>query len=119
MVLMELLSCVKFWIRGVSRESLSSFVKLTWKGLMIMSIGNLSSAMENMGVDLKSITWIKGCLPLAYFFIIINRRANCLFRSSYGFRLGDHVSLLLFKIAMEVFSAMMKKAIEVGWVDGV
>lgn len=60
-----------------------------------------------MGFDRKWRNWIKFCVSMASFSILINGCSEGFFNSSRGVRQGDPLSPLLFVIVMEAFSKMI------------
>ena len=73
--------------------------------------------MEKMGFGAKWIRWIKWCISIASFSVMIDGTSSGFFRSSRGLRQGDSLSPYLFVIVMEAFSQMIEKAIVGGLPD--
>ncbi|RVW93640.1 putative mitochondrial protein [Vitis vinifera] len=74
--------------------------------------------MQKMGFRDKWIRWIKWCISTTSFSVLVNGTPMGFFQSSRGLRQGDPLSPYLFVIAMEVFSAFLKRAVEGGFLSG-
>ena len=66
----------------------------------------------------KWIGWIKWCISIASFSVLINRTSKGFCQSSRRLRQGDLLSSYLFVIAMEVFSSFLKRAVDGGFMSG-
>ena len=66
----------------------------------------------------KWVGWIKWCISIASFSVLVNGTFTSFFQSSRGLRQGDPFSPYLFVIAMEVFSCLLKKAVDGGFLLG-
>ena len=75
----------------------------------------LFSVMGKMGFREKWIGWVKWCLSMASFSILVNGTPAGFFQSSRGLRQGDPPSPHPFAIAMEALSCMFKRAGEGGF----
>ncbi|XP_043697301.1 uncharacterized protein LOC122648107 [Telopea speciosissima] len=69
----------------------------------------LFEIMERMGFPSKFIRWVKACVDTPSFSILLNGSPTGYFRGKRGIRQGDPLSPYLFTIAMEGFSALMRK----------
>ncbi|RVW95287.1 Transposon TX1 uncharacterized 149 kDa protein [Vitis vinifera] len=76
------------------------------------------TVMQKMGFGDKWIRWIKWCISIASFSVLVNGTPTGFFQNSKGLRQGDPLSPYLFVIAMEVFSAFLKRAVEGGYLSG-
>ncbi|RVW40176.1 LINE-1 retrotransposable element ORF2 protein [Vitis vinifera] len=76
------------------------------------------TVMQKMGLGEKWIRWIKWCISTASFSVLVNGTPTGFFQSSRGLRQGDPLSPYLFVIAMEVFSAFLKRAVEGDFLSG-
>ena len=74
--------------------------------------------MQNMGFGEKWIKWIKWCISTASFSVLVNGTPTGFFQSSRGLRQDDPLSPYLFVMAMEVFSASIKRAVEGDFLSG-
>ena len=71
----------------------------------------------------KWLNWIKWCISMASFSVLVNGTLAGFFRSSRGLRQGHPLSPYLFVIGMETLSCLNDRAVEgsllaVGWVEG-
>ena len=78
----------------------------------------LLTVMQKMGFGEKWIGWIKWCISIASFSVLVNGTPTSFFQSSRGLRQGDPLSPHLFVIAMEVFSSLLKRAVDGGFLLG-
>ena len=62
--------------------------------------------------------WVKWCMSIANFFVLLNGSPTGFFRSSRGLRQGDPLSAYLFVMGMEALSLMIDKATEGGYIFG-
>ena len=73
---------------------------------------------DRMGFGVKWKGWIKACITIVRFSIIVNGSLLGFFGSSRGLRQGDPLSPLLFLLIMEVLSRILKKTEECGLLRG-
>ncbi|KAJ9691054.1 hypothetical protein PVL29_013294 [Vitis rotundifolia] len=78
----------------------------------------LLAVLRKMGFGEKWIKWIEWCISTVKFSVLINGSPSGFFHSSRGLRQGDPLSPYLFVIAMEVFSCMLSRAINGGFLSG-
>lgn len=71
-----------------------------------------------MGFGKKWIGWIKWCISMTRFSILVNDTLFGFFQSSRGLRQGDPCSPYLFLIAMEALSCLLKRAVSGGFLLG-
>ena len=62
-----------------------------------------------MGFGVKWCKWIRTCISIIQFSVLINGSPADFFGSSRGLRQGDPLSPMLFLIMMEVFSRMLRR----------
>ncbi|RVW70881.1 putative mitochondrial protein [Vitis vinifera] len=86
-----------------------AYDKVNWTFILIV--------MQKMGFGEKWIRWIKWCISIASFSVLVNGTPVGFFQSSRGLRQGSPLSPYLFVIAMEVFSAFLKRAVEGGFLS--
>ncbi|RVW51943.1 Transposon TX1 uncharacterized 149 kDa protein [Vitis vinifera] len=78
----------------------------------------LLAIMEKMGLGAKWVRQMRWCISFAHFLILINETPIGFFVSSRGLRQMDPLSPFLFILAIEVFSNILKKALEGGFIQG-
>ena len=78
----------------------------------------LLTIMQKMGFGEKWVGWIKWCISTASFSMLVNDTFTGFFQSSRDLRQGDPLSTYLFVIAMEVFSCLLKRAVDGGFLPG-
>ena len=87
-----------------------SYDQINWNFIVMV--------LKKMGFGEKWIGWIKGCISIASFSILINGSSMGFFNNSRGLRQGDPLSLYFFVLGMEAFSLMINKAVDGGYLSG-
>ena len=72
----------------------------------------LYQAMGRMGFGNRWLSWIKWCISIASFSVLINGSPTGFFPSSKGLRQGNHISPYLFVIGMEALSCLINRVVE-------
>ena len=80
--------------------------------------GFLDHVLERKGFSPKWRSWMRGCLSLTSFAILVNRNAKGWVKATRGLRQGDPFSSFLFTLVADVLSRMMIKAEETGLTEG-
>ncbi|XP_042969089.1 uncharacterized protein LOC122301772 [Carya illinoinensis] len=62
--------------------------------------------------------WIKHCITIARFSVLVNGTPEGFFNSCRGLRQGDPISPLLFILVMDVLIRMLRRAVEGGFLSG-
>ena len=78
----------------------------------------LLDLLRRMGFEARWCRWIRTCIALVQFSVLVNGSLAEFFWSSRGLRQGDPLSSMLFLVMMEVFNKMMKKAEGAGLLRG-
>ena len=74
--------------------------------------------MERMGFGEKWGRWMKACITIVRFSMLINGSSAGFFASLRGLRQGDHLSPLLFLLVMEVLSRLLRRTEEGDFLKG-
>ena len=77
----------------------------------------LLTIMEKMGFGEKWLRWIKWCLSIAKFSVVVNGTPSGFFQSFKGLRRGDPLSPYLFVIVMEALNCLLKRAVYGGFLS--
>ena len=75
----------------------------------------LLAVLGKMGFGGRWCSWIKWCLSIVSFSVLVNGSPTVFFQGSKGLRQGDPLSPYLFVIVMETYSCLMKRAIVGGF----
>ena len=78
----------------------------------------LYQVMDKMGLGRKWLNWIRWCISMASFSVLVNGTSIGFFQSSRGLRQGDPLSPYLFLIGMETVSYLIDRAVEGGFLSG-
>ena len=78
----------------------------------------LLSIMSKMGFGQKWINWIRWCISIANFSILINGTPSDFFRNTRGLRQGDPLSPYLFLLVMEILGQLLFRARSGGFIEG-
>ena len=74
--------------------------------------------LERMGLGGRWRRWLKACVNIFCFLVMVNGSPTGFFGSSRGLRQGDPLSPHLFLLIMEVLSWILKKIEEGGFIQG-
>ncbi|RVW17180.1 LINE-1 retrotransposable element ORF2 protein [Vitis vinifera] len=78
----------------------------------------LMKVLQKMGFGPKWLGWMWSCISSAKFSILVNGVPAGFFPSSKGLRQGDPLSPYLFVMGMEVLGALIRRAVEGGFLSG-
>ena len=104
----KLKSCVPGVVCKLDIEKAYDHVK--WHALFYL--------LDRMSFGVKWSGWIKACVTLVQFSVLVNGSLEGFFGSSRGLRQGDPLSPLLFLLIMEVLSRILRKIEEYGLIHG-
>ena len=74
--------------------------------------------MPKMGFGSRWMEWIWWCISTAKFSVLVNGVPAGFFSNSKGLRQGDPLSPYLFVLGMEVLSALIRRAVDGGFILG-
>ncbi|RVW36583.1 LINE-1 retrotransposable element ORF2 protein [Vitis vinifera] len=77
----------------------------------------LLSVMQKMGFGEKWVGWIRWCISIASFSVLVNGSPTGFFRSSRGLRQGDPLSPYLFVLGMEALSSLINRTVRGGFLS--
>ena len=80
--------------------------------------GFLNHVLQRKGLSQKWRSWIRGCLSLSSFAILVNGNAKGWVKASRGLRQGDPLSPFLFTLVVDIFSRLVIRAEETGLTEG-
>lgn len=78
----------------------------------------LDYMLERIGFGKKCQKWMKKCYGSAHFFVLVNGTIVDHFHGSRGLRQGDSLSPFLFLIVVVAFGALLSKAFQGGFLEG-
>ena len=87
-----------------------AYDKINWNFIVMV--------LKTLGFGEKWIGWIKWCISMTSFSILINGNPVGFFNNSRGLRQGDSLSPYLFVLGMEALSLMIDKAVVGGYLFG-
>ena len=78
----------------------------------------LIQVLDKMGFEKRWVSWVKWCISMASFSILVNGSPAGFFQNSRGLRQGDPLSPYLFVIGMEALSRLLNRAVDGNFLSG-
>ena len=111
----------------IANEVIDSWQKQKEKGLICkldiekaydsINWNFLMRVMHKMGFGARWMEWIWKCISTSKFSVLVNGVPAGFFSSSKGLRQGDLLSPYLFILGMEVLSALIRRAVDGGFIS--
>lgn len=112
----------------IANESIDFWLKSNFGGLVChvdmgkaydhVNWGFLDWALKQMGFGKKLRFWVRVCISLASYSLLVNGTSTGLEKGQRGLRQGDPISPFLFNIVMEVLDCLVARAVEVEGLSG-
>ena len=112
----------------IANEAVNSRLKDSLSGLLLkldikkafdhVNRDCLLSVMSKMGFRQRWINWIKWCISIANFSVLINGTLSNFFCSTRGLRQSDSLSPYLFLLVMETLKQLLFRARSGGFIEG-
>ncbi|XP_026399477.1 uncharacterized protein LOC113295353 [Papaver somniferum] len=78
----------------------------------------VKNVLQNSGFGAKWVSWIEWCITYAQHSLLINGVSTSKFKPQKGLRHGYPLSHLLFILVAEIFSKLMKNAVQLNMISG-
>ena len=104
----------------IANETIDSRLKANLRGLLCkldiekaydhVNWNCVIAVMDKMGFGSKWLSWIRWCISMVHFSVLVNDSPSGFFTRSRGLKQGAHLSPYLFVLVMEILSCLISRA---------